>query len=359
VLPSSSVRETILYAKVYGQTVRFCGIKRDVRGREIPWYKNKKQWETLDFGDLEASNKKQWETLDFGDLEASVLQLQQHDTCHQAGPRLSEDDLVAVLVCIDAANTLKSLALSNCHHITGVGLEPLRGTTTLQGIDLSVVVGGRSKTGDNDNAEAVISAGVVIPILDSIIETVGNALLHIQLPKKWRLEGGQMLNQFLTRYNGMLRAKSIVCSKSNCDNVCEGGANVSGDPIISLCPFYPRVLGSSCYGFQSMTCSSCKKSFCGVCKKLGIFPSGMGFCPSCEKFYCDDCNPVGGCVKGCNSAPACLDCSDWTYCDISRGCGKPICGSCRPIVTRCCDKTFCRVEEALDCCKEVYDYWSS
>jgi hypothetical protein len=69
----------------------------------------------------------EWSTLDFGDIEKDLA------------ARLSDRDISAVLICIDAVNRVKKLKLTNCIHIKGVGLEPLRGSTIIEQIDLSLV----------------------------------------------------------------------------------------------------------------------------------------------------------------------------------------------------------------------------
>ena len=50
--------------------------------------------------------------------------------------KLSDDDVGALLVCIDAENKVKRLKLTGCVNITGRGLEPLRGSVVLEQIDL-------------------------------------------------------------------------------------------------------------------------------------------------------------------------------------------------------------------------------
>ncbi|KAL7534264.1 hypothetical protein ACHAXR_007306, partial [Thalassiosira sp. AJA248-18] len=139
----------------------------------------------------------QWEKLDFGLFEHMA----------QCTGRLTDDDLGALLMCIDARNTLKSLELTLCDHITGSGLEPLRGTTALERIDLSL-----GYNDNNDASSSSISASVVIPILESIVEKEGNSLRHIQFPKKWRTERGSFMDQFLAKYNKVLRGSCIPCS---------------------------------------------------------------------------------------------------------------------------------------------------
>ncbi|KAL7536281.1 hypothetical protein ACHAXR_007041 [Thalassiosira sp. AJA248-18] len=58
-----------------------------------------------------------------------------NDTCK----KLMDDDIGAILTIIDAVNNVKTLKLAGCVNITGVGLAPLRGSTVLKHIDLSLV----------------------------------------------------------------------------------------------------------------------------------------------------------------------------------------------------------------------------
>jgi hypothetical protein len=61
-----------------------------------------------------------WDTLDFGEIEKDLA------------ARLTDDDIKAVLWCIDAGNRVKKLSLAHCVNITGAGLEPLRGSTIIE-----------------------------------------------------------------------------------------------------------------------------------------------------------------------------------------------------------------------------------
>ena len=112
--------------------------------------------------------------LDFGDIEKDLA------------AKLSDEDIRWVLLSIDAVNNLKRLRLTNCIHITGVGLEPLRGSTIIQQIDLSLV--GVHESCKLDSAPP-ISCAEVIPILDSIIERGEDCSSeHLQFPNEWRKE---------------------------------------------------------------------------------------------------------------------------------------------------------------------------
>jgi hypothetical protein len=102
-------------------------------------------------------------------------------------------------LCIDAVNTVKILRLAKCINITGVGLEPLRGSKIIVQIDLSLV-------GDGENPRSLD----IPPFLDSIISLDGCALRYLQFPTTWRRVRGQQFKAFVTRYNKMLRSRIDV-----------------------------------------------------------------------------------------------------------------------------------------------------
>lgn len=49
----------------------------------------------------------------------------------QLGRSLKDEDLHAMLICIDALYKLKRLKLENCNMIAGSGLRPLRGSLVI------------------------------------------------------------------------------------------------------------------------------------------------------------------------------------------------------------------------------------
>ena len=103
-------------------------------------------------------------TLDFGDIEKELAL------------NLSDGDINSALLCIDAVNNLKKLRITNCVNITGAGLEPLRGSAIIQQIDLSLTCDGEGPS--TLDLESPISFGVVLPILDSIIERGSYSTSH-------------------------------------------------------------------------------------------------------------------------------------------------------------------------------------
>ncbi len=184
-----------------------------------------------------------WDTLDFGEIEKDLA------------ARLTDDDIKAVLWCIDAGNRVKKLSLAHCVNITGAGLEPLRGSTIIEQIDLSLA-------GKHQNPALIepwhpparivsltipfappISCELVLPILDSIIERGHlSSLKHLQFPMAWRTtkwyhEGREHSNPnlafvyFLMRYNQMLMNRGIVSCFHCSRNLSSSGYELVGSSI--------------------------------------------------------------------------------------------------------------------------------
>ena len=80
------------------------------------------------------------DVLDFGDIEKELA------------AKLTDDDIRNALLSIDAINNLKTLRLTNLLNITGIGLEPLRESTMIEKIDLSLV-------GDHEIPKLISSFG--------------------------------------------------------------------------------------------------------------------------------------------------------------------------------------------------------
>ena len=110
-----------------------------------------------------------WSRLDFVDL-GLVLCL-----------RLTDDDLGAILMCIDAQRNLKQLTLTNCFLITGQGLQPLRGSGVLEKLDLGLC---HRFIDLMHTRGSCLSAPTVLDILESILEA-GRGFQRLQLPRDW------------------------------------------------------------------------------------------------------------------------------------------------------------------------------
>eukprot|EP00984_Skeletonema_dohrnii_P020594 scaffold10077_cov83-Skeletonema_dohrnii-CCMP3373.AAC.2 len=282
----------------------------------------------------------QWDVLDFGEIEKDLA------------AKISDDDMRGVLLYIDAVNNLKRLRLTNCINITGVGLDPLRGSTIIQQIDLSLV-------GDHESPmldpEPPISCTDVLPILGSIIERGEDcSLKHLVFPKVWRNERNTEsdFHAFLTRYNGYLSSRADICLNCSC-NLPGDGHMLQMDGRYR----YP-------YGTQNFTCYDCKRKYCDECENEdGLYY--ISACHRCERSYCAHCKTVKFChccendiCVDCIGFKECSNCHENTCLECARGChnaccaDKIWCNNCFDAVSWCekCNESYCR-----DCCdSDVY-----
>lgn len=242
------------------------------------------------------SGGNQWSTLDFGEIEKSLAY------------KLRDIHIKAILLRIDAVNKLKRLKLTNCVEITGAGLQPLCGSRIIEQIDLSIV-----RNHWRSLSIPQIRYHHVVPILDSIIDSEGCALKHLQFPKVWRNDE----DEFLTRYNEMLRNRGRVCCLK---------CNQNSYPTMTLVQLV-----------QTKTCSNCLNHFCGICRNE---EKSLRFCgKGCEKFYCSDCTPVNSCAM-CKKK-ICTGCETETFTDCCASpCGHKICSGCvsKHISKHSCEK---------------------
>ncbi len=249
----------------------------------------------------EMEDLNQTEILDFGKiLKKYVVQL-------------SDDGIKTILLCVDAVNTVKRLKLANCINITGVGLEPLRGSTMIEQLDLSLV--GKHQSPEID-PEPPISCVAVLPILDSIISQDGCLLKHLQLPYKWqrawRLHRAeeQQSEAFITRYNQMLRSRAVSCLQCN-ENI----------------PRQRKEWMYLTYGRQDYTCYECLKHYCGECEDDDGYDVLL-CCDKCRRMYCQQCERMNYCEE-CNRH-CCVDCVEVKECAgrFSPNCTSIVCEEC-------------------------------
>eukprot|EP00984_Skeletonema_dohrnii_P021424 scaffold10700_cov90-Skeletonema_dohrnii-CCMP3373.AAC.3 len=220
----------------------------------------------------------EWSILDFGGIEKKLA------------VKLSDDDVEKVLLCIDAVNKVKRLKLTNCVNITGVGLEPMRGSIIIEQIDLSLV--GEHQNPKKYYPEPPISCNHVIPILDSIIATEGCALRHVQFTFVWLQEPSidSEFHQFIQRYNQMwANREEVSCLECN-----ENLPYIPGNEWIDTNTRSPD------YGMQCNTCYGCFKHSCYDCK--------IEVCLTCLRDYCDECTKMSDC-RSCENSH-CNDCCE-------------------------------------------------
>ena len=253
----------------------------------------------------------QWDILDFEDVEKELANI------------FTDDDISAVLKCINAQDVLKRLKLCGCVNITGIGLNPLKGSTVLEQIDISLV--GRHEN-HFEVIESKISKVVIISILDSIISTDGCSLKSIMFPKKWHGGSIPLLMEFRDRYNRSFDKRRLSCTRCNMAIPTEDVAINTADAS-----------WMGYYYYQNKVCHDCLKPFCE--KRQCIADNGssfLKFCNHCGKDYCNGCSPFAMCA-GCDTGTVCGSCSE----KCSR-CDKTWCKEC-PNVFRCvcCNKTVC------------------
>jgi len=240
----------------------------------------------------------QWDVLDFGGIEKGLAE------------KLSDSDIEKVLQCIDAVNNVKRLKLANCTKITGVGLEPLRGSLVIEQIDLSLV--GEHQSPVLDDLSPPISCDHVLPIFDSIIASEGCLLKYIQFPSVWRNEPSAEsdFHAFLGRYNQMRgdrgETSCLECNQSLPERRWIETFTFSAD-----------------YGTHWNTCYCCLKHYCYGCDIDGEEKNILSACNTCRRDYCKDC--VG-----------------MTFCSNSEnGCIKTFCNDCYKYECVKCDREFC------------------
>jgi hypothetical protein len=172
---------------------------------------------------------------------------------------LTDRDLHRILTCIDAVHNLKDLKLTHCLNVIGYGLEPLRGSSALEKIDLSLVARHESSYAGRGG---LLSVGAVIPLLNSILDAEQCSLKHIQLPVEWRFNENEThaLDWFLSRYNNL----AIKCDGCNTNDFDRG-----------------ILFGS----IESRTCYDCVHHYCRPCSRV------IRACQFCEKSICHQCGP--------------------------------------------------------------------
>ena len=229
--------------------------------------------------------------LDFADVDKDVAS------------RLNGDGLRIILLSIDAANNLKQLKLTNCLAVTGSGLKPLRGSTVLELLDVSLV-------GMGEYPDIVcggkISRDAVKPIVKSIFNTGDRmALKYVHFPGGWEAADASLkrgLSNFYVK-------RQTQCSHSWCSNVIDSS----------------RAWGECCYLCLEQTVS-CNEDDCEqhrLHQDHDDDPDHSYFdCFRCERHICLRCGEMTRC-QHC-SLPFCLTCICLT-CD---GCNETFCEHC-------------------------------
>ena len=247
----------------------------------------------------------QWEMMDFVDLPKALAS------------RLSDDDVGAVLVCIDAANNLKRLKLTNCFNVVGTCLEPLRRSTVLEYVDLELVrefdkpwfeieSKDRVDTGLDLRRAAIerqfddmrLCEGPVFDVLNEILREDGNSLRRLQYPFKWYCDPPTDSNVFgdyewvhqtmSGRCNEFVNEHNAVVNKYACCLYFSADVD-SVFAYIRSCLEKNRDSPSD-YANICIGCSDTSYSFCAHCNEiLCIECSATDECSVCDVRYCLSC----------------------------------------------------------------------
>ena len=224
------------------------------------------------------------DNLDFGDIEKSLA------------VRIYDADLVMILFCF-GVNEIKTLRLSNCISLEGMGLWPLRRSDVMiiEQIDLSVVTGYTNSRLWKEAQDNYFSNESAVRTLLCIIHRPGNALKHIQL--HWSCRGCWLLPRsfdlFITEYNNMLAHRGITsCSK------CTNNLTAGGPQIVTMELQLNNGRWIEIESIQRFTCSNCLRIYCHDCQIGHNDTKGiLDYCSDCERFTCQDCCKQDFCAK--------------------------------------------------------------
>ena len=206
---------------------------------------------------------------------------------------LTDDNVCNILKYINAKHNVKRINIAYLWGIKGSGLEPLRGSTSLETIDLSMVPEfmspdialGEGYTSDGDDSsnstdeygtsdddddesdtskeddigeEDVIiklSESLVYPIVESIFNAKGTSLEYVALPKLWRKQRSDLSYDFLDKLN-----KYLTDKKFDCHHCTEWKDQQSHFPP------WVRFKRDSRYGILNGICYGCNGKLCYHCE---------------------------------------------------------------------------------------------
>lgn len=267
----------------------------------------------------------QWEKLDFEYIEKSLA------------AKLSDEDIGAVLRCINAKHTLKRLKLAGCVNITGCGLVPsLKGSAVITQIDLSLA--GKHECSNFITAKVkkcLLSSEIVLSILLSIVAADGCSLKHVTFPGKWRqLDSVTIIpgmRQFLQQYDQVCESRRLCCTK--CVTIVSSAEETRYNTHwLSVAMYQENV----CYDCLNQFCNECQTDEYAFSDERG---RSLAFCNECGKDYCADCATMEQCCNvnaDCHTSVSCRECM--RKCDI---CGHFQCNDCPLKICSDCNKAIC------------------
>jgi len=282
--------------------------------------------------------------------------------------RLTDQDLSILLTRVNAREVTIYLNLNGCENIRGSGLEPLRNSQVLEGINLR-------ETGAGENPTPFIwTLRTMIPhrlhdvrfgteiqseprVLD-FIRHLRNEKVRLAREQDIRCESCQepvsdRSQQIVPSFNGLplLRCSDCdgnfcrrgncptevrdcrICGEGICDSCAEGGylerCDSCGHDHCVDCTYIAK-------------CNECDKQFCRLCHEGN---KGLFGCVECDvEEVCFEC---GTCPEICNTCMYCKTCRGKMSCHV---CEARACFMCTPEAIRChyCSKYYCGKPECLD-----------
>ena len=171
--------------------------------------------------DMEEYYNGDWDILDFTDIyyERTPTNRTTSRPYHYTSrgtylpDKLTDDDVYAILICINAKHTLKKLRLSKSAKLVGNCLEPLRGSVVLEHITVGKQYDYSSYICSDRCSLSVLA---VIPVLKSIIDSDDCSLRKLSLPRRWtdnKARNDPPLSDFLVKFNQMMLTKEVKCVK--------------------------------------------------------------------------------------------------------------------------------------------------
>jgi hypothetical protein len=257
--------------------------------------------------------------------------------CQRAGARITDTALGALLTQCSAHIRTTKLSLMHCTQVTGSGLAPLSGSSTLREIELftkSVQVHTHGPSGLNDI--------VVADILRSSVEGPAATVVRQRQQHCHEDQTCAMCDDVSCDYCERIQQ----CTDCN-DNVC--------GYCSSTCEECDEVLCYNCRRIER--CEECNGIFCSCCRRVerceecnGMFCMycrRMGWCEECNKSICPDCCKVTWC-QVCNKH-TCEDCRRVQWCHV---CKKNVCDDCRSVQwCEVCNKNICDDCNRVDWCE--------
>lgn len=292
-----------------------------------------------------------WHDLDFVDIEKDLAK------------RLTDEDVAGVLACVGAVSKLKSLKLTGLVNITGRGLQPLKSSTKLELLDLSLKkryeipsdLGPDREDSAKKEKKLLLSKFDVIPILESIVDAYGCRLKYLHLPAEWRdKHRGVLVDKFLEKYH------SSDCQRVQCRK-CR----------LSLAEEFDLDPTEDNYALQHFACYNCLANYCYACDdEQG--DACLSSCTGCSKDYCIRCNPSSSVYcENCDDCWFCAECAKKKECKRCKEifCGSGECVSSWETCRICSQKECCYCIIAyhceacrlyFDCCSDCDDkhYWA-